>query len=71
MTKRFERPKGRDDWAELLSFRIEESGLSATQFAIQVLRRDARTIRRWLAGDSPIPQVVEDFLLEPSSAPWP
>ena len=71
MTKQVERPKSRDDWAELLSFRIDESGLSARQFAIQVMRRDERTIRRWIAGDSPIPQVVEDFLLEPTRAPWP
>jgi hypothetical protein len=27
-----------------------------------VLVRDERTIRRWLAGDSPIPRVVREML---------
>jgi hypothetical protein len=42
----------------LLERVIEASGLSARQYAVQVLIRDERTIRRWLAGDSPIPEVV-------------
>jgi hypothetical protein len=37
---------------------IERSGLSASAFARDVLIREPRTIRRWLAGDSPIPTVV-------------
>lgn len=47
----------------LLRDAIEASGLSARQYAMQVLLRDERTVRRWLAGDSPIPQVVVERLL--------
>lgn len=46
----------------LLEECIKKSGLSARQFAIQILIRDERTIRRWLAGDSPIPEAVVSFL---------
>lgn len=62
--------KARDD-ADLLRQRIDESGLSARAFAAQVLLRDERTIRRWLAGDSPIPVAVREWLEDPSQAPWP
>jgi hypothetical protein len=48
--------------SDVLRSAIEASGLSARRFAVEVLLRDERTIRRWLAGDSPIPQVVLDFL---------
>lgn len=48
--------------AELLAKRIAESGLSQREFAVTVLLRDERTIRRWLAGDSPIPEPVLRFL---------
>lgn len=41
---------------------IVASGLSVSAYARQVLIRDPRTVRRWLAGDSPIPQSVRDFL---------
>jgi hypothetical protein len=41
---------------------ITASGLSASIYARTVLIRDPRTCRRWLAGDSPIPQSVIDFL---------
>jgi Arc/MetJ family transcription regulator len=44
--------------ADLLRAAIEASGLSARRFAVEVLIRDERTVRRWLAGDSPIPAVV-------------
>ncbi len=50
------------DDPELLAAAIERSGLSARKFAELVLVRDERTIRRWLAGDSPIPKVVRDML---------
>lgn len=66
-----ETPKTREEWSELLARRIEESGLAARRFARDVLRRDERTIRRWLALDSPIPQEVQDFLVDPKPAPWP
>ena len=45
---------------------IARSGLSARQFAIRVLTRDERTVRRWLAGDSPIPHAVLAYLAAPS-----
>lgn len=48
--------------AELLRDAIEASGLSARRFAVEVLIRDERTVRRWLAGDSPIPTVVVEWL---------
>jgi hypothetical protein len=43
---------------------IEASGLSDRRFAKEVLIRDERTVRRWLAGKSPIPGVVLEFLRE-------
>lgn len=46
--------------SELLRAVIEASGLSARRFAVQVLVRDERTVRRWLAGDSPIPKAVRE-----------
>jgi ABC-type phosphate transport system auxiliary subunit len=48
--------------ADLLRAAIEASGLSARRFAVEVLKRDERTVRRWLAGDSPIPKAVMDYL---------
>lgn len=57
------RPFGLTD-IELLERAIAKSGLSARRFAVEVLTRDERTIRRWLAGDRPIPQVVRKKLLE-------
>jgi hypothetical protein len=49
---------------DLLALAIERSGLSARAFARDVLWRDERTVRRWLAGDSPVPAVVADRLRE-------
>lgn len=46
----------------LLRSAIERSGLSARRYATQVLTRDERTVRRWLAGDSPIPAAVLRWL---------
>ncbi len=53
---------------DLLAAKIEASGLSARRFAREVLVRDERTIRRWLAGDSPIPEAVISFLNEKDAA---
>jgi len=64
-------PQTREEWGKLLERRIEESGLSARRFAKEVMRRDERTIRRWIALDSPIPGEVQEFLVEPQRAPWP
>jgi len=52
----------RSEQVEALRRAIRASGLSARQFARTVLARDERTVRRWLAGDSPIPRAVLDFL---------
>lgn len=52
------------DDIELLKRAIAKSGLSARRFAVEVLTRDERTIRRWLDGDRPIPRVVRRKLLE-------
>ncbi len=48
----------------LLRAAIERSGLSVSAFARDRLIREGRTVRRWLAGDSPIPQMVLDWLEE-------
>lgn len=47
---------------DLLRAAIEASGLSARQYAVTVLLRDERTVRRWLSGESPIPESVIRFL---------
>lgn len=44
--------------AELLRRAITASGLSARRFAEDVMVRDERTVRRWIAGDVEIPAVV-------------
>lgn len=41
---------------------IAASGLSNRQFALTVLLRDERSLRRWLAGDAPIPKAVREWL---------
>lgn len=48
--------------AALLTKAIEASGMSARRFAVRVLIRDERTVRRWLAEKSPMPKPVRDFL---------
>jgi hypothetical protein len=45
---------------ELIRAAIDASGLSARRFAVDILTRDERTVRRWLAGDSPLPKAVRD-----------
>ena len=55
----------------LIRRRLEESGLSSTRFAEDVLWRQARTVRRWLADDGPIPELVLDKLETTRVAPWP
>lgn len=51
-----------------LSMRIDcdvaAVGLSATEWAKTVVLREPRTVRRWLSGDSPVPSIVIDKLLE-------
>tara|TARA_R110000787_G_scaffold51228_5_gene121561 strand:+ start:572 stop:808 length:237 start_codon:yes stop_codon:yes gene_type:complete len=55
----------------LLRIRIQESGLSDRQFAVKCLRRDERTIRRYLAGDVPMPAIIRELIRDPLVAPWP
>jgi hypothetical protein len=59
------RPLAPDDGAlALLRGAISLSGLSARSFAETVLVRDERTVRRWIAGDTPIPSVLRHWLRE-------
>ncbi len=51
-------PKTRTEEIAFLRAAIDASGLSARKWAVEVALRDERTVRRWLAGDAPIPQVV-------------
>lgn len=57
-------PKAPHDAVALLEADIQRSGLSARQYAMKIMLRDERTIRRWLARDAPIPKAVVDFLVE-------
>ena len=47
---------------ELLQRVIDASGLSLKNWAQLVAWRDQRTVRRWLDGDNPIPELVRDNL---------
>lgn len=48
----------------LLRQAIEASGLSMRKYARTVLIREERTIKRWMSGESPIPQRVREWLIE-------
>ncbi len=61
----------KEEAVDLLRLRIEESGLSAGEFARDVLLRDERTVRRWTSSAGPIPRRVLEWLQEPKVAPWP
>lgn len=50
------------DAIKLLRRTIKASGLSNRRFAEEILSRDERTIRRWLSGETAIPQIVVKFL---------
>lgn len=47
---------------ELVRAAIKHSRKSVTRFATEDLVREPRTVRRWLAGDAPVPQLVRRFL---------
>jgi hypothetical protein len=49
--------------AELIQAAIKASGLSARKYSEMVLLRDERTVRRWVAGKSPMPRIVRETLL--------
>ncbi len=55
---------GFPDDVALLRRAIELSGKSARRFAVEDLIRDERTVRKWLTGANPLPDVVRDFLME-------
>lgn len=57
------------DPVALLRTAIARSGLSARAFAVTVLARDERTIRRWLANDRPMPVPVVRFLTQYLESP--
>lgn len=46
----------------LITAAVEASGLSARRFGERILARDERTVRRWAAGDMPIPDVARAWL---------
>ena len=41
---------------------IRSSGMPAEQYARRILIRDDRLVRRWLAGETAIPEAVITFL---------
>ena len=47
---------------EALKQAIADSGLSSSAYAREILVRDPRSLRRWLAGHSPIPKAVLEYL---------
>lgn len=57
------------DPIKLLRRKIKASGLSNRKFAEEILSRDERTIRRWLSGETAIPQIVVKFLERLKPAP--
>jgi hypothetical protein len=57
-------PEERAEGIAKLRRAIELSGLSDRRFAKEVLVRDERTIRRWLAGDRPISKAVREKIDE-------
>ena len=48
---------------ELIRRAIQATGLSARRFAALVWR-DERTVRRWVSGESPVPNTVRERLAE-------
>lgn len=64
-------PRTSTEEIQLLEQRIDESGLKTGPFARDVLIREPRTVRRWLTGESPIPNRVKEWLQDPQVAPWP
>ena len=63
-----ESPATRWEAIALLRAAITRTGLSASEYARSVLIRDPRTVRRWLSGESPIPQAVLDLITARSQA---
>ena len=53
---------------ELILAAVAKSGLSHTAFAREVVLRDGRQVRRWLAGH-PIPKAAREWLFKYISEP--
>jgi hypothetical protein len=56
--------------ADLLRAAIRDSGKTNAEFARDVLTRDPRVIRRWLAGGK-IPKAVRELLTTAGAPPQP
>lgn len=56
-------PRSTPDPRATLEAALARSGLSLRRFAIEVLGRDERTVRRWRSGDSPIPEIAAAWLV--------
>lgn len=54
---------------DLLSRAITRSGMSPRSYAINVLVRDQRTVRRWLDGEQPLPKEVRRRLEHDEASP--
>jgi hypothetical protein len=54
-----EKPSTND--RDLVARAVAASGLSIRQFALRIVGREPRTVRRWLAGQ-PIPKAARAFL---------
>jgi len=63
--------KNREHTVRLLERAIQNSGLTPTAFARQVLLREPGTVLRWLKGGAPIPKQVVAWLETPRLPPWP
>lgn len=57
--------------AELTRACLTRFGGSASAFAREIVVRDPRQVRRWLAGTSELPKAVRDFLTQYLLAPTP
>lgn len=57
--------------SQLLRQRVRESGLTQARFAREVLIRSPRSVKRWAAGETALPEDVRTFLEHPRRHPWP
>lgn len=66
MTRTEAERRAEEQRLSLLALReaVKSSGLSTEDYAKHILLREGRTVRRWLKAESPIPQVVCQWLLD-------
>lgn len=57
-------PRTQAERVNLLRKAIKASGLSSRRYAETVMIREPRTVRRWLTGESPIPDAVIRWLMK-------